>query len=1130
MSRATPWTIQSVHPELQDAARDAASREGVTLREWTQRAIDAHAAAKRLDPRDLNDQEREAAISERLTRESHAEKPRLFTVDDPSRGAAVAAGNGANKVDGMLKDLAARLKDSARASAPEPISHSAPWPTPAARRSGLQESLRDALRAASREPEPAQPPAPFIPHRQARGESPLRLQIDELARNVADLPRRQAQEREAQSQAALADERALRQLTVKTDEIRDLLFSVVARRTQTGRIERQLDLLSARIDALAASTPTMAECNELSRGLGEIRSLLSNGRNPDLLESLDRKIDELSRRMDTMAGKLDEPDKYEDLARRIDDVGLRIEANISNAPKVDTNVFERMIEELKVKLDQPAPRVEIPTLDFSPMEREIRRLSDKIDAVSARPEDPALDHLRRDITKLSARVEAISTTMQSSSLLSTQANSASLEALREDVNGLSSRIDRIAPAAPEGSMLDGLHSQMEILANRIEALPQRAPSGVHALEAQIVKLADKIDAISGSSHEKTMFAQLQAEIERLSRRLDATPADSTGPAAGEAKLPQALPFAPPRKARAHEDAIDDSIANMFQQIQALREAAMDEAEASERRAEQEVIAQKAPVVADANEALQRELSDLRAQQQIAEQRTTQTLNAVHETLERLVSRLSNLENEVGEVRPEPVEAGPAQAGSKQKPSPDARQEPRVEPRLDASGAAPRIDVKPTSNAAPVPPRMREPGPSAVLSNQASFIAAARRAAQAAAEEAAREPARPKAKARIEELFAQMSARAAEAHAEASAAPNAPEPQSGQPDPANKQGALAAIRRVISARRRPMLIALAGLVVILGSLETLRLTRNGEATTSSTQTTSPEPKQPHAALPHEPKAVAEAAPVTPAPDVTLAAPETFVAPGFSPPLAANGFDATPTSSTPPQPVDLADAAANGQANAQYEMGVRLAEGRGVTQDANAALLWLDKAAKQNFAPAQYRLAAMLERGLGGSKDLKRAQDLYSKAATQGHVRAMHNMGVLSAEGVDGRPDYAAAANWFRKAAEFGLRDSQYNLAILFTRGMGVEKNLPASYAWFNAAGTQGDADSEQKRDEIATRLTSSQLATAKAMVEAYRPHTPDPAINEVAQPAGGWDTMTISSAATPKPSPRAPAPKAKISKL
>ena len=211
-----------------------------------------------------------------------------------------------------------------------------------------------------------------------------------------------------------------------------------------------------------------------------------------------------------------------------------------------------------------------------------------------------------------------------------------------------------------------------------------------------------------------------------------------------------------------------------------------------------------------------------------------------------------------------------------------------------------------------------------------------------------------------------------------------------------------------------------------------------------------------------------------------------------------------------------------------MGVRLAEGRGMAQDNQSAQQWLEKAAQQKLAPAQYRLAAMLERGLGGPKDLKRAQELYASAAAQGHVRAMHNLGVLNAEGAGGKVDYVAATSWFRKAADYGLRDSQYNLAILNARGMGVEKNLPAAWAWFTVAATQGDADSAQKREEIAALLTPTQTAAAKAIVEAYRPQTPNPAVNDVAPPPGGWDLLSVTN--TPKPAAPGAAPKSKVSKL
>jgi localization factor PodJL len=185
-------------------------------------------------------------------------------------------------------------------------------------------------------------------------------------------------------------------------------------------------------------------------------------------------------------------------------------------------------------------------------------------------------------------------------------------------------------------------------------------------------------------------------------------------------------------------------------------------------------------------------------------------------------------------------------------------------------------------------------------------------------------------------------------------------------------------------------------------------------------------------------------------------------------------------------------------------MRYLDGRGMAQDAQQALNWLSKAAQQNLAPAQFRLASMHERGVGTPKDLKRARELYLKAAQQGHARSMHNLGVLYAEGAEGKPDYTTALTWFKKAAELGVRDSQFNLAILYARGMGTEQNIVQGWVWFNAATQQGDVDAGRKRDEIATRMTATQISTAKSQADSLKIRKPDVATNDVLPPAGGWD--------------------------
>lgn len=203
--------------------------------------------------------------------------------------------------------------------------------------------------------------------------------------------------------------------------------------------------------------------------------------------------------------------------------------------------------------------------------------------------------------------------------------------------------------------------------------------------------------------------------------------------------------------------------------------------------------------------------------------------------------------------------------------------------------------------------------------------------------------------------------------------------------------------------------------------------------------------------------------------------------------------------------LRDAARRGEAGAAYEIGLRYAEGRGVTQNFSEAAKWYQHAAQAQIVPAMFRLGTLYEKGLGLKKDLDAAGRQYRQAAERGNAKAMHNLAVLEADG-GGKPDYKGASSWFRKAAERGIADSQFNLGILYARGIGVEQNLAESYKWFSLAAAQGDTDSGYKRDEIAKRLDAQSLAAAKLAIQTFTPQPQPAEALDVAAPAGGWDAL------------------------
>jgi localization factor PodJL len=239
----------------------------------------------------------------------------------------------------------------------------------------------------------------------------------------------------------------------------------------------------------------------------------------------------------------------------------------------------------------------------------------------------------------------------------------------------------------------------------------------------------------------------------------------------------------------------------------------------------------------------------------------------------------------------------------------------------------------------------------------------------------------------------------------------------------------------------------------------------------------------------------------------AAPATPIPP--EPPARPAGADKLPASIGGD---GLRAAAGRGDPNAEFEVAVRFAEGRGVPQDLAAAAEWFERAANQGLPLAQFRLGGLYEKGVGVRKDRDRARQFYLAAAQAGHAKAMHNLAALYAEGIEGKPDYQTAARWFRKAADHGVADSQYNLGILHTRGIGVEASPAQAYKWFALAARGGDREAANKRDDIGARLDPATMLGARTAVETWMPAPQPAAAIQVDAPAGGWDAAPDPTAA------------------
>ena len=146
------------------------------------------------------------------------------------------------------------------------------------------------------------------------------------------------------------------------------------------------------------------------------------------------------------------------------------------------------------------------------------------------------------------------------------------------------------------------------------------------------------------------------------------------------------------------------------------------------------------------------------------------------------------------------------------------------------------------------------------------------------------------------------------------------------------------------------------------------------------------------------------------------------------------------------------------------------------------------AKQGQAIAQYHLGLLYANGQGVPKDDAQARQWYEKAAAQGHADAQANLGSLYDYGRGGPQDFKMAVRWYLRSANQGNDLAQRKLGLLYERGDGVPKDYVQAYMWYKLGAANGGKTAALQRDELAIRMTSDQLAEAKKLAREWKPNS------------------------------------------
>ena len=141
-------------------------------------------------------------------------------------------------------------------------------------------------------------------------------------------------------------------------------------------------------------------------------------------------------------------------------------------------------------------------------------------------------------------------------------------------------------------------------------------------------------------------------------------------------------------------------------------------------------------------------------------------------------------------------------------------------------------------------------------------------------------------------------------------------------------------------------------------------------------------------------------------------------------------------------------------AQFHLGQRFAQGKGVEKDEIQAVYWFHRAADLGHTEAQRNLAFAFLSGKGVVKNQAEGVRRLRIAAEVGDVPARRQLGYHYATGTGVPKDENEAVHWFRLAADQGDKFAQYNLAFAFTNGRGVSASPKDAVRWYQKAAEQG----------------------------------------------------------------------------
>ncbi|GAA5543295.1 MULTISPECIES: peptidoglycan-binding protein [Brucella] len=881
----------------------------------------------------------------------------------------------------------------------------------------------------------------------------LRRQFDELNRTVHTLAR----------------EETLRRIDNRWDRF-DAQMQAFEKRHDA--VNPALNAIGSRLEQMREAIGTLPQSHAFSaieERIGRLTHSIEDALNPqnaapfeqDMLNQIDTRLDEISRAI-IATSRAQRPDQED--ARRLE----RIEKRLAElADQIDGSASRQNSDVLFQKLSELSQRIDVLSSGQALPDRIAEQLAHQISLLANQVAKVTENLSQSDYRSVEARLEAIGQKLENAERRSHEPDPAVLDTIDRRFAELTERLD--AQYGGRSIDSDAIHT----LEGRLDDISQQISLGLlQAPHYEMPNLADSEairnleDQIANIAHH---LAQPVAELAQIKPRLD----------------------------------------SIERSLETNRETVLDAA----REAAESAVARVLQHGSQGDTAIARQLADdMKSLEMLArntDERNSKTFEAVHDTLVKIVDRLSRLEQDMGGQGSE----------SLANRNPDKREDDARPAMALAGDPAPRFSAPETGA-----PRLNTPRSPAAAAAEAAFatiqgetavvaapvgeasgksslfggLAKAMRGRRADKNGANTDgdlkaesfdkndaPAFESEMATVELIVESepdarfggdhmpdlnsIMKRVREERRQREDAADAALAANGKVDfitAARRAAQLAAaeseqlqkgsvkgagkkkksVGDVMQRQRKPILMAIGAVMIAMAGLQVGSAFLTRDEPTDATVDVAPQPEAPVAETP----AAAPQAPVqAEAPQIIEPRQEKAEAPAASEPSSTIE---TVIASAPTTPVEASAPAETTSPSAPAQVALPA-----IPEEAGPAAL--REAAAKGDARALFEIGNRYMEGRGVTADFTKAAQWYDISAGQGFAPAQYRLGNFNEKGLGMPRDLDKAKTWYQLSAQQGNASAMHNLAVLFATGANGAPDNASAARWFTEAADLGVKDSQ-----------------------------------------------------------------------